>query len=205
MYLEKVVRVALSTENNKYQSIANYLNDPKELLRVIEVFDDTVDQLFDPIRKNAIANRIFYAASGLADHSLIWFLLSAIKATRSKDQARLAKRAAIALGVESVFVNMGVKSLFRRQRPNFDGDRPHPLRQPLTSSFPSGHASAAICAYIFLSEDDWMAPIYLLLAAIIAPSRIHVKIHHASDVLGGLIVGWMLAKLIKAIYPKVGR
>lgn len=202
MDFEKVVRVALSTKTDRSQSITSYLNDPKEILRAIERFDDTVDQLFEPIRDNAIANRIFYAASGLADHSVIWFLLSALKATRSKEQARLAKRAAIALAVESVVVNMGVKSLFRRQRPNFDGVRPHPLRQPLTSSFPSGHSSAAICAYIFLSEGDRLAPLYLLLAAIIAPSRIHVKIHHASDVLGGLVVGWTLAKVIKAIYPK---
>lgn len=194
--------MALSTKTDRSQSITSYLNDPKEILRAIERFDDTVDQLFEPIRDNAIANRIFYAASGLADHSVIWFLLSALKATRSKEQARLAKRAAIALAVESVVVNMGVKSLFRRQRPNFDGVRPHPLRQPLTSSFPSGHSSAAICAYIFLSEGDRLAPLYLLLAAIIAPSRIHVKIHHASDVLGGLVVGWTLAKVIKAIYPK---
>lgn len=145
---------------------------------------------------------MFYAASGLADHSVIWFLLAALKATRSKEQARLAKRAAIALAIESVVVNLGVKSLFRRQRPEFPGDRPLPLRQPLTSSFPSGHSSAAVCAYLFLSEDDALAPLYLLLAAIIAPSRIHVKIHHASDVIGGVLVGWLLSRVIKAIYPK---
>lgn len=145
---------------------------------------------------------MFYAASGLADHSVIWFFLAALKATRSKEQARLAKRAAIALAIESVVVNLGVKSLFRRQRPEFPGDRPLPLRQPLTSSFPSGHSSAAVCAYLFLSEDDALAPLYLLLAAIIAPSRIHVKIHHASDVIGGVLVGWLLSRVIKAIYPK---
>lgn len=183
-------------------SIHKYPGISKEILRTTDNFDQAADRLFEPLRQNKALNRLFYAASGLADHSVIWFLLAALKATRSTEQARLAKRAAIALAIESVVVNLGVKSLFRRQRPEFPGDRPLPLRQPLTSSFPSGHSSAAVCAYLFLSEDDPLAPLYLLLAAIIAPSRIHVKIHHASDVIGGLLVGWLLARIIKAIYPK---
>ncbi len=183
-------------------SINRYLGISKEILRTTENFDQSVDRFFEPLRQNQVLNRLFYAASGLADHSVIWFLLAALKAARSKEQARIAKRAAIALAIESVVVNLGVKSLFRRQRPEFPGNRPLPLRQPLTSSFPSGHSSAAVCAYLFLSEDDALAPLYLLLAAIIAPSRIHVKIHHASDVIGGLLVGWLLARIIKAIYPK---
>ena len=184
------------------KSVYKCLGISKDILRITENFDQAADRLFEPLRQNEALNRLFYAASGLADHSVIWFLLAALKATRSKEQARLAKRAAIALAIESVVVNLGVKSLFRRQRPEFPGDRPLPLRQPLTSSFPSGHSSAAVCAYLFLSEDDPLAPLYFLLAAIIAPSRIHVKIHHASDVIGGLLVGWLLSKAIKAIYPK---
>lgn len=194
----------MSETNRKtpVNSINRNLGISKEILRTTENFDQAVDRFFEPLRQNQALNRMFYAASGLADHSVIWFLLAALKATRSKEQARLAKRAAIALAIESVVVNLGVKSLFRRQRPEFPGDRPLPLRQPLTSSFPSGHSSAAVCAYLFLSEDDSLAPLYLLLAAIIAPSRIHVKIHHASDVIGGVLVGWLLSRVIKAIYPK---
>ena len=38
-------------------------------------------------------------------------------------------------------------------------------------------------------------------AAIIAASRIYVKIHHASDVIGGVVVGVALGKLAKRIFP----
>lgn len=174
--------------------------DPKSISKKIQEFDDKVDELFEPLRDDVWINRLFYAASGLADHSIIWFLLSAIKATRSKEQAALARRAALALAAESVIVNMGIKSLFKRQRPSYSGDRPLPLRQPLTSSFPSGHSSAAMCAFIFLSENDSWAPLYLLIALIVAPSRVHVKIHHASDVVGGLLVGWVFAKVFKSFF-----
>ncbi len=181
------------------KELADYLNNPESMRKAIEQFDSKIDNLFEPLRQNVWFNRLFYSASAVADHSIIWFLLAATKALRSEDQAKLAKRAAIALAVESVVVNMGVKSIFRRDRPTYPGERPLPLRQPLTSSFPSGHSSAAVCAYIFLSENDPLAPLYFLLALIIAPSRIHVKIHHASDVIGGLVVGWIFAKLFRSI------
>ncbi len=181
------------------KELADFLNNPESMRKAVEQFDSKIDNLFEPLRQNVWFNRLFYSASAMADHSIIWFLLAAIKALRSEEQAKLAKRAALALAVESIVVNMGVKSIFRRDRPTYSGERPMPLRQPLTSSFPSGHSSAAVCAFIFLSENDPFAPLYFLMALIIAPSRIHVKIHHASDVIGGLIVGWTFAKLFRSL------
>ncbi len=181
-------------------ALADLVNNPESMRKAVEEFDLRVDAIFEPLRENIWFNRLFYCASAMADHSIVWFLLAAIKALRSNEHARLAKRAAIALAVESLVVNVGVKSIFKRERPSYPGERPLPLRQPLTSSFPSGHSSAAVCAYIFLSENDSLAPLYLLLALIVAPSRIHVKIHHASDVIGGLVVGWIFAKLFRSFF-----
>ena len=194
----------MSPDNNEpsAKALADIFKNPEAMRKAIARFDDAVDDLFEPLRENVWFNRIFYSASAMADHSLIWFLLAAIKATRSGEQAKLARRAAIVLAAESLVVNMGVKSIFRRERPMYQGERPLPLRQPLTSSFPSGHSSAAVCAYIFLSEKDSLAPLYFVLAMLIAPSRIHVKIHHASDVIGGLIVGWLFAKLMRSFFPE---
>ena len=46
-----------------------------------------------------------------------------------------------------------------------------------------------------------MAVLYGALAAIVATSRVHVKIHHASDVIGGLGVGLVLGAAIKQLIP----
>lgn len=175
--------------------------DTGSLQKKIDEFDGRIDCLFEPLRNNEHLNRLFYTASALGDHSLIWFLLAALKGLRSKEQAKIAKKTAIALFVESIVVNVGIKSIFRRERPSYGGDRPLPLREPLTSSFPSGHSTAAVCAYMYLSKKDPLKPLYLLLAIIIAPSRIHVKIHHASDVIGGLLIGWIYAKLFRRLFP----
>ena len=53
---------------------------------------------------------------------------------------------AIGIGAESLIVNQGLKRIFRRTRPTADGDDRFDIRTPLTSSFPSGHASAAAFA-----------------------------------------------------------
>ena len=114
----------------------------------------------------------------------------------------IAIRLSVLLGLESAFVNGFLKSLFKRERPEFEGERPLHLRQPKTSSFPSGHASSAFMAAAVLSDEHPAGrPLYYAAAAIVAYSRIHVKIHHATDVAGGLVVGIALGKLVKRAWP----
>ena len=36
---------------------------------------------------------------------------------------------------------------------------------------------------------------------VVACSRIHVRIHHATDVAGGMILGVILGKLVKSVVP----
>ena len=80
-------------------------------------------------------------------------------------------------------------------------ERPHELRQPVTSSFPSGHASAAVLAATLLTERSKFKPLWYGLAGIVATSRIHVRIHHASDVIAGAIVGFGLSRVVKKFFP----
>ena len=164
-------------------------------------FDDLVDGWFDHLRGHPVPDRVFYAASELGDFSLLWLLLASARSLRSQQDEKAALRVAVCSLVESAFVNGAVKSLFRRKRPVFDAVRPHHLRTPLTSSFPSAHATAAVSNAILLSEDDPLWPLYLALGAIVASSRVYVKIHHASDVLAGLGLGAALGLAAKRLWP----
>ena len=98
---------------------------------------------------------------------------------------------ALALGAESLIVNQGLKRLFRRPRPTVEGDPRYPVRRPLTSSFPSGHASAAAFTAVLLTTWDGKrsAPLWWTLAGAVAVSRAYVRIHHASDVVAGMATG----------------
>ena len=173
--------------------------------RGVDQFDLAVDLAFDRLRGNVVADRIYYAASELGDFGLIWVLLGTVKALRKGDDLPTALRMTAAMGADSVLVNGVIKSCFRRKRPPWEVDRPLYVRQPLTSSFPSGHATSAVSAAMMLSEDDDWWPFYWTVAAIVATSRIHVKIHHASDVGAGLVLGVGLGVIGRRLLPAAPR
>ena len=81
--------------------------------------------------------------------------------------------------------------MFRRERPTEGGDDRFDVRRPSTSSFPSGHASSAtLAAMLLVSFTGWPAGwVFVVVAVVVALSRVMVRIHHASDVLGGALVG----------------
>jgi membrane-associated phospholipid phosphatase len=109
-------------------------------------------------------------------------------------------RMGIALALESLVVNQGIKRLFRRQRPDRDDQTTHAMRKPLTSSFPSGHATSAATAAVLLGETlPVPAPVVWGAAGVVAASRVHVRAHHASDVLGGVVVGLFCGRLLRRL------
>ena len=164
--------------------------------------DARLDQALDSLRGHPVADRVFYSASELGNFSVLWLLLGAARGLRSgKKDERAAVRLGVGMAVESALVNGLIKSLFRRKRPALETTRTIRIRQPRTSSFPSGHASAAFAAAILLAEDDPLWPLYYALAVIVATSRVYVKIHHASDVLAGIPIGVAIGVLGRKVAP----
>lgn len=179
---------------------AHDVDAPHELGPVAR-FDDAVDRLLDQLRGTEPADRIFYAATELGDFGLIWLLLAATRAAASDRNIPAAVRVFTVLGAESVLVNGAIKSLFKRERPVVQEERPYNIRIPLTTSFPSGHASSAMVAAILLSDGSRAWPLYWGLAGLVAASRPYVRIHHASDVVGGLALGIVLGTVAKKVWP----
>ena len=161
--------------------------------------DESVERAWEPFRENPVLNRLFYTASELGDFSLIWHILGLTQGLTRRKGEKDAVRLALALGVESALVNGIIKSAYSRERPTQDEERPHNLRQPLTSSFPSGHASAAFMAASLLSERSKVKPLWFGAAVVVAVSRIQVKNHHASDVIVGAGIGLILGKVIRKL------
>ena len=170
-----------------------------------EPVDEFVDEAWEALRGNPVIDRVFYGASEAANFSRIWHAIGLAQAIALRDPKR-ALRASAALGLEAALVNGPIKSLFERERPDVD-ERPLKLRQPKTSSFPSGHASAAVVAASFLTPGmPWiLRQAIRLLAVVVATSRIHVQIHHATDVAAGAATGWVLARAIKPLLHRLLR
>jgi undecaprenyl-diphosphatase len=176
-------------------------------------FDLAADRAWDRLRGRPLVDRLFYSASALGDFSLIWHLLGCGRALLPGHEAEEAVRLSVTMGVESALVNGPVKSLFGRLRPVSEDStvHPHRLRRPRTTSFPSGHASAAFTAAALLSDGSGRPVRWAVngVAAVVAASRVHVRIHHASDVIGGAALGIALGAVARRAWtlvpPPLGR
>jgi len=160
----------------------------------IAAFDAAVDGWFDRIRSPA-ADRVAYRLSSAADHSLVWHALGALQGLARGGDLERAARFSLAMGAESLVTNGLVKSVFGRVRPADYDDIAfhHGLRRPITSSFPSGHATAAFCAATLLGGG----PIWYGAGAAVAATRVYVRLHHASDVLAGAALGLALGLALR--------
>lgn len=163
--------------------------------------DAAGDRVLEPLRNNKASKLLFGLASRVGDFSLVWHATGLLRAVGSVDRLKQAIYLSVALGVESLVVNQGVKRFFRRERPTESGDHRFEVRTPSTSSFPSGHASSATFAvFVLASFAGW--PVSLLFVAIavtVALSRVVVRIHHLSDIIGGVVAGAVLGSVAVAL------
>ena len=169
----------------------------------VEAFDRAVDRAMDAIR-HPVVDRTMYTISSAADHSLLWFGIAGLRSARRGD-LRFALKFAATMGIESGLTNGLIKSLFRRGRPEHEiaeGPLPYGMRRPITSSFPSGHATAAFTAATILARTGHGDAFWFGLATVVASSRVYVKMHHASDVIVGAAVGLALGRAARRFFVR---
>lgn len=169
--------------------------------RAIATFDECVEQCAERVR-TPVLDHLFYPLSSAADHSLLWIVAGALRSARDGDPTA-ARNLGAAMAIESFTTNVVVKSAFRRLRPPrpVEGPLPYGMHVPITSSFPSGHATAAFCAAAMLGHGRRSAPAWYSLAAAVAAGRVYVRMHHASDVVAGAALGYTLGVALRRLLP----
>lgn len=171
----------------------------------VDRFDQAADVFLERWRGHPVLDAVMTGATHAGEFSMIWHVSSLARgvATGRRDQV---VGLAIGLGIESLVVNQGLKRIFRRPRPTAEGDERFDIRRPLTSSFPSGHASAAAFAATTLIGWDGprAAPLWGTMAAVVATSRPYVRIHHASDVIAGAAVGVAMGLVARQLFRRSG-
>lgn len=91
----------------------------------------------------------------------------------------------------------GAKPLLNRPRPYESDAAERLVAIPAGSSWPSGHAAVASALAVALSEDARRpAPrLFAGMAGFVAASRVHVGVHHPSDVVAGWGLGVLTANV----------
>ncbi|MFF3846324.1 bifunctional phosphatase PAP2/diacylglycerol kinase family protein [Streptomyces sp. NPDC002328] len=151
------------------------------------------------------AEPILPRLSRSANHGVLWFAAAAaIAASRTPRARRAAARGIASLSLASLTINTVGKRSVRRSRPVLD---PVPLvrqlkRQPITTSFPSGHSAsaAAFAAGVALESPAWGAAVAPV-AFSVAMSRVYTGVHFPSDVLAGAALGVGAAFAVRRLVP----
>ena len=137
-----------------------------------------------------VLDRIMVGITRLGDAGVIWIILTVIFLVMPKTR-RTGGVMAVALIVEAVLCNIILKNLVARTRP-YDVNTTVQLLIPKLHdfSFPSGHTAASFTAVsaLYFSKEKWWKPT-LVLACLIAVSRLYLYMHYPTDVLGGLLLG----------------
>ena len=126
----------------------------------------------------------------LGDAGIFWIVLAVILLLIPKTR-KSGLIVAAALCIDVIVCNGILKNLFARTRP-FDVNEAVQLliTAPKDFSFPSGHtaASFAAVAALYFAGKKKLWKVSLVLAVLIAFSRMYLYVHYPTDILGGVLV-----------------
>lgn len=127
----------------------------------------------------------------LGNAGIIWIALTIILLLIPKTR-KSGLILAVALIIDLILCNGILKPLVARIRP-FDVNTAIQLivAKPHDYSFPSGHTAASFTAVmaLYLAGEKKLWKIALVIACLIAFSRLYLYVHYPTDVLGGIVAG----------------
>ena len=153
--------------------------------------------------RTPLGDSLMCLITGIGNVGIIWIVLTCIllliPKTRKYGMVVLA-----ALVLDMVLCNGILKPLVGRARP-FTANPSIQLlvSKPADYSFPSGHTAAAFAAVsaLFFAGEKKIWKGALVLAVLIAFSRLYLYVHYPTDVLGGAVVGafaaWGAVRIVK--------
>lgn len=155
--------------------------------------------------RNPVLDPIMIFFTKLGNAGVLWIVLSVILLI-SKKTRRVGITSALALLIMLLCNNFFLKNFFDRTRPYdvIEGLKPLVARLK-DSSFPSGHTAAAFASasVIFRGFPKKYSVWAVVVAFIIAASRLYVGVHYPTDVLAGIVFGILYGFLAEWIVHRV--
>jgi len=155
--------------------------------------------------RNTVCDVFFKGVTHLGDAGIFWILLTIVLLC-FRQTRRAGIYSACALTASLVVNNLILKNLIGRTRPYELVDGLQCIVSPARdASFPSGHTGASFASAVSIYKQIYKkaAVLFIVLAALIAFSRLYVGIHYPTDVLGGAVTGIGIGLLVSVIGDKV--
>ena len=147
-------------------------------------------------------NPVFEGLSYAGRLGILWILIALVLCAAYRRWGVFALTViAVALADWSA---TGLKAIIDRPRPPLRYAEPKTLVPvPHDASFPSGHAATSFAAATMLSlAFPRFAPFLYVLAAAVAFSRVYVGVHYPLDVIGGAVLGTLVAIVLRFLVSR---
>lgn len=151
-------------------------------------------------------DRLMTGISFLGNAGWFWIVLTAVFLFIPRYRV-CGVTMAVALILDLLICNVGLKNLVARERPCWiDPSVQLLIPSPEDFSFPSGHSAASFAAASAIAlHHRKEGAAALILAALIAFSRLYLFVHFPTDVVGGCLVGTACAVLAYFTVKAVGK
>ncbi len=150
-----------------------------------------------------ILDKIMVFFSTLGNAGLFWIALSLILLIIPKTR-KTGLHMELAITITYIVGNLIIKNVVARERPFFvDPSVELLIKKPSEYSFPSGHSMNGFAAAtsLFLNNKKWGIPA-LIVASIIAFSRLYNFVHWPTDVICGILLGILNAIIVYYLLKK---
>ena len=145
----------------------------------------------------------------LGDEGYLWIALGIVLLFWKKTRP-IGITVLLSLLFDFLIINVTLKGLVARPRPFVINEAIAPLVGGVSPyrSFPSGHSGGSFAAMLALSK--WVPKKIgipaIVLATMVALSRLYVGVHYPTDILGGLVVGLVCSfaayRIVKSVVRK---
>lgn len=149
-------------------------------------------------------NPVMQFITSLGDDGIFWIAVSVLLLLFKKTR-KAGLCCALALILDLLVVNIALKPLIARARPYAVLEKIAIITsQPGDHSFPSGHSACSFAAAwaLWRSLPRKWGIAALVLAGLIALSRLYVGVHYPTDVIAGSLIGIALGAAAYALVQK---
>lgn len=170
---------------------------------LLQRFDKYILKFTDKHFRRLGVDKAMTYITRLGDMGFIWIALATILIAK-RDYKKYGIMVVFALMLTTILGEGILKNLIKRLRPHTDAIATKLLiSKPITYSFPSGHTASSFAAAVILAKISIIFGVFAFsMASLIAYSRVYLHVHYPTDIVGGIILGFISSNIVIYIFDQ---